>query len=53
MSGERTAIQLRLPAELVEQLDREAEVREVARNVLARRALEDYLEKLPPVDEVT
>lgn len=43
---------VRLPESLHDRLHREASARDVSANLLVTRALEAYLEKLPPVEEV-
>jgi predicted transcriptional regulator len=49
---DRVSTQVRLPAELHERLRRTAAERQVSANLLVERAVDDYLDRLPPVDEV-
>lgn len=51
MSG-RVATYLRLPPELHARLSAAAEERVVSINLLATRAIAEYLDRLVPVDEV-
>ena len=46
------ATALRVPRTLHEQLDQAAEERRVAVNLLAVKALEDYLNRLIPVEDL-
>jgi hypothetical protein len=48
----RVPTAVRLPESLHDRLHREASARDVSANLLVTRALEAYLEKLPPVEEV-
>lgn len=48
----RVPTAVRLPESLHDRLHREATARDVSANLLVTRALETYLDKLPPVDEV-
>lgn len=50
--GKRAATALRLPVELKERLEAAALERDVSQNLIAERAIERYLDSLPPVDEV-
>jgi len=51
--GERVTTAIRLPEELHEELQRAATERDVSINFLVTRAVEDYLERLIPVDALT
>ena len=53
MSNRRTATAIRLPADLHDQLVAAAEERMVSANWLVIKALEDFLPRLIPVDELT
>jgi predicted HicB family RNase H-like nuclease len=48
----RVTTAVRLPASLHDRLHREAVQRDVSANLLVTRAIEAYLDHLPPVDEV-
>ncbi len=48
----RVPTAVRLPESLHDRLHREASARDVSANLLVTKALEAYLEKLPPVEEV-
>jgi hypothetical protein len=50
-NGRTGSIQVRLPADLKARLDAAAEERLLASNVLIIKALEDFLDRLLPVDE--
>jgi predicted HicB family RNase H-like nuclease len=49
---ERVTTALRVPKQLHEQLRAAAQERQVGVNVIAVRALEEYLERLIPLDEL-
>lgn len=48
--AERLSIAVRLPADLVDRLDAEAEARLISRNLIVTKAVEHYLAVLRPID---
>lgn len=48
-----TSFTATLPSELVERLDAEADARVLGRSLLIRLAVEDFLNRLVPLDAVT
>lgn len=51
-NGDRVTTAVRLPRDLHERLHDEAEARELAVNFLVVRAIEHYLDRLIPADEL-
>jgi len=49
MSANRTSITVRLPDALVARLDAACDERVVGRNLIVTRAVEHYLDRLPPL----
>jgi predicted HicB family RNase H-like nuclease len=45
-------LHLRIPSELMDRLTKEADDRVVSTNLLAVKALEQYLDRLVPVEEI-
>lgn len=50
--GDRVTTQIRFPVELHERLTAAATEREVSVNLLVNRAVDEFLERLIPVDEI-
>ncbi|MEX1124072.1 MAG: hypothetical protein WEE53_00260 [Acidimicrobiia bacterium] len=51
-NGPRVTTAIRMPEDLRHRLHSAAEERDVSANLLAVRAISDFLERLAPVDEV-
>lgn len=50
MKEKRTAVALRLPRSLVARLDQVCDERVVGRNLIVTKAVEEFLDRLPPVE---